>query len=659
MKTNPGVTRFIKYVKTPALIAGFILVFIIAYFPFSVNIHKQTALNFPGHSFMMFWRWREWVAGFIIDSFLQARPFSLWNLLYYGILSAGTLPESGPVMDVLLVSYPLNNILSIPYPLYYNLKFIIILLFNSLAGYYAVRRITENEKAGIICGIFMAVNPFLIMTLAKARLRAGILGFVILCLLYLYELPKKPRWKTAALLGVFLALTSLFYAFYGLFMIGIIALVFLGRIILDLKRKQGQNIQPFLKNLLLTGLVSIILVVPWLLPYVFRKEEPIDSPGHTSVMGIALFQDLPTPEEVYSPGFGKGPGGRDREVIRLIMTEQLPLYFYFPLFFALLAVAAFFKPRPLVYLLIIIFAAFYILSLGPYLRIANDTELSGIYRAPWGGYIPLPYILFYKFVPFISRFHHPDHMLSFASVALMFLSGIGLANLDEIFRKKNLKYASTAMAVILAVLLTIGVRWYHPRVNYQACDIHIPGIYTDLAREKAGAVIEAPIPSPGSVLNDVFDRNDLYQTYHGKKYLLSNFEGLGEMIPGTRRMKYMFHRDYRDLTSLQNQLLLYLETAPRGADPDYEVADVEEIKKLGYRWLVLHEADFVAFGERSCPPLTGADRFQAYWKAKKHLDNSKFFEPVKTSTEYRLTFIPTHYDREKMVEYEVTFYRMR
>ncbi len=662
MEKLRNLIKYIKYLKIPALIAGFLLVFFIAYRPFSSNLSGLVAINPPGRSFMQFWVWREWVSSYFIQSYLHAKPFNLINLIYFGILSNGTLPETGTVLDIMSISYPLKTWFSLPFPLYYNIKFIIILLINSLAGYYVMRRFTRREDVGIICGVFMAVNPFLMMILGKARLRAGLLGFVILCLYYLYELTQKPNRKTAFLCGFFLGISSIFYAFYGMFLIAIILLVFAGKIFLDLYRKRGEEIWKFFKQLLLVALVFIVIIAPWVIPYLSQIEK---REGETKVFGVTFFKEFPDPRKVYEPSFRNNPMGHELSVIRLIMAEEMPLRYYFPVIFSLFGILALFKPRPWVFVMLAVFLVFYLLCLGPYLKFSDNPELEGLYVNKEGKFVPLPYIQFYRFIPFISRLHHPDHYLSFVSVSLMFLVGMGLANLFNFLDNKKygffqFKYLGFLIAIGLIVSLVTGVNRYNFRVSFDTCRIDIPDFYFKLSTEPFCGIYELPILKNDPRIQETYDRYDFYQAFHHKKYNQSRNENLAFAItPGGGDR--IFDEDYRKLKNAGNKFQEFLEGIHKGEDVVYEEKDLQQIKDFGYKYIVLHEVEFAHFCETLNPPLKDAERFKYYKKAKEYFLNSDKFEFVQVSRELRDNFIPVktrgHYT--DFMDFEVIVFKIK
>lgn len=654
--------KYIKYLKIPALIAGFLLVFFIAYRPFSSNITELVAINPPGRSFLQFWVWREWVSSYFIQSYLAAKPFNLINLVYFGILSNGTLPETGTVLDIMLISYPLKTWFALPFPLYFNVKFIIILLINALAGYFVMKRLTRREDVGVICGVFMTVNPFLMMILGKARLRAGLLGFVLLCLFYLYELTQKPNRKNAFLVGLFLGISSIFYAFYGMFLITIILLVFAGKIVLDVYRKRPGEIWKFFKQLILVFLVFVVIIAPWVIPYLSQIEK---REGETKVFGVSFFKEFPDPRKVYDPSFRNDPTGHELSVIRLIMAEEMPLRYYFPIIFSLFGILAFFRPRPWVFLMLAVFLVFYVLSLGPFLKFSDNPELEGLYLNKAGKFVPLPYILFYKYIPFISRLHHPDHYLSFASVALMFLAGMGIANLFNYLDKKELgffkfRYIGYVIAAGVVFSLVTGVNQYDHKVGVETCRIEVPDFYFKLAAEPFCGIYELPILKNDPRIQEAYDRYDFYQAFHHKKYNQSRYENLTFAIaPGGGDR--VFDEDYRKLKNAGNKFQEFLEGIHKGASVEYEDKDLQQIRDFGYKFIILHESEFARYCETMNPPVKESERSEYYKKAKEYFQNSDKFEFVQVSSEYRDNFIPlkSRGHHQPYTRFEVAVFRIK
>lgn len=637
-----------------AVLAGAILTFVIAYYPYSVQIGNVVAVAPPGRSFLAFWIWREWISGFFIDSYIHAKPFNLYNLIYYGILSNGSLPMTGSVLDIMAISYPLRKLFSFAFPLYWNLKFVIILMINSIAGYYACRNLTKREDAGILCGIFMAVNPFLVMMLGKARLREALIGFVILAVYWLYELSKKPDRRKALYFGIFWGLSSVFYFFYGFFILWIAVLVIGGKIILELIRKRTGEIKQFCLNFGLSVLAVLIISAPWAIPYIPLMGK---SNGEYKVAGVAFFKDIPSPQQVYSPTQQADPNHGDLSVVRLIMAEEMPLYFYFPVFFSILGVFAFLKPRPFVFLMLFVFLLFSILSFGPYLKFVNNPDLEGFHRGVDGKFVALPYIFFYKYVPFISRLHHPDNYLSFASVGLMMLCALGAGRLfGFISGWKFGKYVNFLIFAAVAVSLLTGMKGYHPRAKYDICRIEIPEIYFKLNTEPQCGVYELPIPGREPSLQGANDRYDFYQAFHGKKMILSRYANMNMNYFKPGGQPDLFGDEFRDLERAGNGFNDYLAHIYEDREPSYSDQDVENVKNLGYKYLILHECEFARYREQQNQNMPAEEKSFTYRAAKDHFMSSDKFELVGTGREYPENFIPVN---RFLPEYEVSVFRIK
>jgi hypothetical protein len=375
------------------------------------------------------------------------------------------------------------------------------------------------------------------------------------------------------------------------------------------------------------------------------------------VAGVSFFKDLPSPERVFSHDAQSDPNSGDLSVVRLIMAEEMPLYFYFPIAFSALAVIALFRPRPFVFLLLFVFLLFYTLSLGPYLKFVNNPDLAGFHRGADGQFIGLPYIIFYKYVPFISRLHHPDNYLSFASIGLMMLCALGGKNLFGFIGKwKYGKIPNFIIFAAIAVSLLTGMKSYHPRMQYDICRIEIPEIYYKLYNEPECGVYELPIPGREPSLQSANDRYDFYQAIHGKKMILSRYANMNMNYPKPGGQLCLFGDEFRELEKSGNRFNSYLAEIYDEVEPEYSDNEVDEVKNKGYMFLVLHECEFARYQESKNPEMSQNEKSFTYRAAKEHFTSSGRFELVGTSREYPENFIPGN---RFLPDYEVSVFRIK
>lgn len=664
-KIKNALFNILRVLRYPLLTTGFLLVFVWAYYPFSVNIADHAALRPPSHSFLMFWVWREWASSIMLNSYLSAEPFNLWHFVYYGILSNGQMPETGSILDILTLSIPLRSFLNLPFPLYFNVKFIIILLFNSLAGYYAVKKLTQREDAGIISGVFMAVNPSLIIALNKARLRMGILGFAILCLYFFYETVKEPRWKPALLCGLFLGLTSLFYAFYGMILIAVMLLVVFVRIIESLIKKQKKELLSLVKFAGVSAGVFLLIILPWMIPYLGSIEIKGDE---TRIFGVSLRQDIPVPDVVFSNEYRESVRGTEKEFHALILSQQLPLFMYFPLFYALFALIPLLKPKPWTILLFLLSILLFVLSLGPYLKTEDLENLQGFYLSVQNEYIVMPYLYFYRYIPLFPRLHHPEHLLSISAVALMLLAGYGFAYTFNFLDGKKLKPISIIILLAVSFYLITGVKNYPRRTNYSVCRVaEIPQFYHKLAQEPFCGIIEVPFASAHFSLHNYYDRIDFYQALHSKKIIPYRYYNAAAHFEPSKKLQSIFHDDYHEIKRNGNHFMDYLEKCHEGADPEYSKEDVKRIKDAGYKYILIHEGFFKEYLQSFLPHPhirklkksemeAKENQHYHYDKVIEHFDNSELFEKEGEYEEYNFAFISPaarHINKDKIMVYRI------
>ena len=212
---SPSPPKISPYSETIAVLLFYFILLLVIFRPLFLNFN-DLIFQARGDDFF-FWQWRAWMSGELFTTFLKAKPFHLFNLLYYGVFANSGYPEVGNVFDLLFISYPLSKLIS--FPAFHNVKCILFMLFNGWAAYFAISRLTKNYGAAVVCGIFIIFNPHTMMMINISRLRASMLGFMILFIYYFYMFYIKPTWKNAILSGIFLAISSLFYWFHGIFLV--------------------------------------------------------------------------------------------------------------------------------------------------------------------------------------------------------------------------------------------------------------------------------------------------------------------------------------------------------------------------------------------------------------------------------------------------------
>jgi len=415
------------YGETIAVILFFSVLLVIVFRPLFLHINDLIYWA-RGHD-SYFWHWRYWVSARLFEAYLHAKPFNLWNLVYYGVLANSGFPEVGNISDLLFISYPLNKIFS--FPAFFNIKVLLILLFNGWAAYFAVSRLTKNYGAAIVCGIFIIFNPHIMMMVNISRLRAALVGFMILFIYYFYLLMVKSTWKNAVLAGIFLSFSAIIYWFHGVFLVWTALLMLTAKLFLLWREKKKKEIMPLLGKAAVTFAILAVVFFLFFLPY---------QRGTVSLRmdDVKFFVPFPSLDE--------GIANHDEQLnrwgfpwlaVRLILADSNILKFHFSILFIIAALFAFRGKRKLALFFLVIFIFFTLLSYGPYLKMSANRDLGEFVRIR-GTPVPMPYKFFFQFVPPTSRLQHPNRFLSMSAIALMFLGGIGLAQILKMLEKTTI-----------------------------------------------------------------------------------------------------------------------------------------------------------------------------------------------------------------------------
>ena len=94
------------------------------------------------------WLWRFWWHFQEIEALLATELSGFERLRH--LVGLGRYPETGNVLDVLLISYPIDQIFGFPW--HHNLKVLLILIGNGLCGYALARRFTDSRVVAWAAG---------------------------------------------------------------------------------------------------------------------------------------------------------------------------------------------------------------------------------------------------------------------------------------------------------------------------------------------------------------------------------------------------------------------------------------------------------------------------------------------------------------------------
>lgn len=127
----------------------------------------------------------------------------------------GRYPETGNIMDVLALSYPLQQWFG--FPASYNLKILVILSLNGVSAYALGRYFSGSIAAALGACVIAVVNPLCILEIQACGLRQALLWWVMLYPPLLDRALRRRTIGSGMAAGACFAMAGAFYWFYGLF----------------------------------------------------------------------------------------------------------------------------------------------------------------------------------------------------------------------------------------------------------------------------------------------------------------------------------------------------------------------------------------------------------------------------------------------------------
>lgn len=539
--------------KKGLVLLGFLLLILLFTFPFTGHLLNQVYAD--GDEF--FTRiWRYWWYKETLVAWWQAPGRTLGEFIRYGILTQEQYMNTGNTLDLLVFTYPLNCLFT--FPLYWNLNLLLILLLNALGGYALGHYLTRNRIIAFLIGLFMAFNPYVYQTLAAGRFKDGLLCFNCLFILFFLKTLQEKEWRNPMLAGLFLGISSLLYWFYGINLS--IFLIFALLWVVFWKKKELPS--KFPGRILLLLLVGFVIAYP----FAFEYQQGLRR-GDLNHTELTYGHNFPTINAIFS-------GDCNQDLIihgaRAIMEDSLPLNApAWPLVLIPFFLLAFFSREKLKnWLFILSGLLFWLICLGPFIKIKTLFLANPVYQ------------FLYKYYPMVSRQTHTSKFFSLCWVFFVLAAFMGVEKLLKLLPPKKI------FALLLALLMTAGylaeLRHRH-LFPWVTGEVKIPAFYRQLKTGDAPAIIEVPTVTGRDLYN-------YYQAFHGKKIYPSSLSNCySKDSPNCpERISWLGEDLYSKYA--QNSFILYLNSltspAPLGG---YRAADLETLKKDGFKFLVLHE----------------------------------------------------------------------
>jgi len=562
------------------IIAAFLALAVFLTWPLILDL-KGRVLGLLGHEDLsqacwLYWWWKQDLAiSWLNFTTGSGGLFTRLGDFLYALVSYPMRIHMGNFADFPL-ALPLERMLG--FPAGFNLKILLIMAANALAGYALARSLTASSPASFIAGAILAWNPFLIHHLCLGRLEQAVICWLPLYILFLLATLEKGGWQRGALAGLFLGLAAIFYWYYGIFLLLFTALILAAKPVIRTRapragwKKVGSGL---LAMVLVAGLVTFPFFLPYLvqmnsgnLPPELQFHGPFPSPAQLA-RGEAIYNVatiLSQSCSVDSIWSGSAAGGLAPSPFLLILGV-IP--------------ACFFLRRTWVWLLGLV--GFYGLSWGPHLKWGGEEVLIS------GKPVLLPYTWLYHHLPFFSRLSWPDRILEMVFLCLAVLVALVLARFFRLLGPGSGRRWLVAVLILIFFVADLASRGVVP---IPSTPLILPGAGPWF---QAGGVIELPMLDPLSPGLGAFTENqdkvvNFYQSIHGGKVLGKVLDTPG--FPGDDDLEIYVQESWK-----KNTFLAFISalSRPGKIPPAAELVSTTDIRALferGYRYVIIHERGY-------------------------------------------------------------------
>ena len=543
------------------------------------------------------WLWRQWWHFQEIEALAEADLGFFEHIRH--LVALGRYPETGNILDVLLISYPLDKLLGFPW--HHNIKVLLILVGNGLCGYALARTYSESRWVGLAAGMVAVVNPLAIQDVNGTGLRQVLLWWLLLFPISLRRATRSGKLIDGAAVGITFTLVAAFYWFYGLFA-GMFGLIW----VVHHPWTQRPGWRRSMRWLLPAAFIAIMGVVFFLLPYFAAGQMDAQRSG-MDLTEVSFFLSFPAYDTIASAPLR--PSSYEENVLsslrRVIVSAWPADHVVNPLhgvqsfpFFVFIAgvIPAFFVRRARLWLGI--WVLFWVGTMGPYLKIGADKDTTDVIML--GDFVlRMPFVWMFKWVPGMSRMFAPYRMSSMMVVASVVLVAIGLGAVRTKWR------IPASILVIAGVALqpfwhidtgpvAEGVQkpplW---RIPTTVSPFAVPQWYLDLPTDERSGIIEIPLEQQQDLMcvYQVFHQQKLYKSWAGAPAVPPLLRRAGGGDVGNR-LRWLASAEPGHGTL--GELLLSLSRDPVGTD--LGAMDPDDLSRLmdkgDYRWLIVHERGY-------------------------------------------------------------------
>ena len=411
-----------------------------------------------------------------------------------------------------ILSIPLQSIFGLT--LTYNILWLLSFILGGYGAYLLVKYLTGNKIAAFIAGIVFAFCPYHFAH-ALGHLGATTIEWIPFCALYLMKMTREKSLKNAVYAAIFFILVAMSDLQYMVYMSFFVCLLIIYEVFSELRLNERikEDFSELLRRILslkelvikftIFAFVSAIGILPLtyhiikvaLSPSNFLKLPPYQSIYYSADL-LGFF--VPSP---LHPLFGSWLSDNVYKYFTGNISEYTTYIGYTVLILSLYAVITLRKRKEVMFwTLSALF--FVIMSLGPILHICGKTHFTAFDTT-----IPLPYIIVYYLVPFVSNSRALGRFDVMVMLSFAVLVGYGLSHFIKRFEPKWKR--NTVVCVLTALLI-----FEFLAVPFVVSFVNEPMFYKQISADTEDyALLEIPATKVYGCGIDC----DYYQTIHGKQ----------------------------------------------------------------------------------------------------------------------------------------------
>jgi hypothetical protein len=582
-------------VELLAVILIYTLVAIAATWPVAANMGEVVL----GGGELGGWVWRQWWHFQEIEALGQATDIG-WLERLGMLVGLGRYPETGNILDILLLSYPLERWFG--FPNHHNLKVLVIIVGNGVCGYALARSLSDSRTVSVAAGLVAVLNPLVFQDINKTGLRQVLLWWLLLYPVFLARAQRTRTWLDGALAGGCFALVAAFYWFYGLF-----AVLFTLMHVAAWWWRERPSLREVGRLFWPSALAATLGVLVFVSPYLTSDTDASGKGGAQALPEVTFFLPFPAYDTIANTPL-RPSNYRENVLSSLHRTidSAWPADYVvdprhgvlaMPLAAFLLGVlpAIFFRrARPW----LMVWMLFWLGTIGPFLKVGAGKDTAEVLLL--GDYVVrLPYAFMFQFVPGMSRMFAPYRMASMVVVSTVALLAISLDKAGFWTRRGLGAFAFLCIGLQPFYRFDLETKredgggpamW---RVPTQISSISLPDWYAALDPTQKEGIIELPLEQQQDILT-------LYQSFHRQKVYRS-WATDPAIPPALRksgggdvgaRLRWLAKAEPNG--DKAEDILRRLSREPYESDAaELDERALRRLMKSGdYRWLVVHERGY-------------------------------------------------------------------